>query len=124
MLNFTIETSQPNPTCPYTISKAGTHSGDPEKCELNGKVLNVSDRVAVRGVIPVGSPIKLYQDWAVEFAGKEPSLFTTVLSSWYEKAEIETGTSVHWIVCLDWDGYSLTAFPEPNYISGLEVLNV
>lgn len=124
MLKFTIETSQPNPVCPYTISKSGTHSGDPERCELNGKIMNIGDRLAVRGVIPVGSPIKLYRDWAVEFVGKAPLCFSPVLNSWYEKAELETGTDVHWAVCLDWDGYSLTGFPALKDVSGLEILDV
>lgn len=86
--------------------------------------MNIGDRLAVRGVIPVGSPIKLYRDWAVEFAGKAPLCFSTILNSWYESADLKVGAEVHWVVCLEWDGYSLTAFPESEYVSGLEILDV
>jgi hypothetical protein len=113
MLQFTIS-SVASVVRPFEVKKRGDHSVDSESCSLNGVRLEVGNWVLVSGIIPPESAIKVFREYGREFQGKKPQYFSSMMSSWYEAANIKPGTPIHWDNAFHWDGLSLTSVELPK----------
>ena len=95
MLNFTIASNNPgsnrhglaSPGLPWVIFQEGNQKKEIENCRINGVELSAGERI----------------------------VFTGGTSNRLSIATVEKyGTQ--WAICLDWDGNTLTTFPEEKYV--------
>lgn len=96
MFNFTISSTNPpanknglaSPGMPWSIKQEGTQKKEVDSCVVNGIELQPGERIA--------------------FTGKTSNRLSIATVEEYGE---------RWEICLDWDGNTLTVFPEKEYVS-------
>lgn len=106
-INFEIRNAERSPYTgiyifPYELRIVDEHllpqTAVKQRCALNGHLMEIDDRIVVRGGISDQLPISLHKEWAEDMEKKQHT----------------------WACCFHWDGLLLTAFREKAYIENCQ----